>query len=424
MAHIWALSWPRLRASLGEWAAILVGLATAQGLSALALIVVARRIPPSEFGQYLASYNLASLLVVLPAFGMDSWLLTRVATRPGMIQAAWWNAFRVRFRLLLTWLTTVLLLALLLPSNTFPFTLLVLSAFALSADSLTALAYAALRNLRRNRWVATFQALGAAVLFGGALLLPFGKGQVAWFALFRAATTVGLATLVLAWMIKNLGRTSEIWPAARLLHEAKAFMLADVAVAIYLRADLTIVSFILGSDGASVYGPALNLANMSFLVPSALYFLVVPVLAQARLRSMDTFDRLGKFQALGQLLSGLLLTAIMFVLAEPIIRVFYGGNYLSSAAVLRLLSPMLAIKSLNFGMGALLTTAGLQAHRTTMQVGVATFNACGNLVAVSIWGVMGAAVVYILSEALLLLGYLLIFLRWRRALAFQDDIRT
>ncbi len=412
-------TWPRLKASLREWAIILIGLIAAQGLSALALIVVARRTPPTEFGQYLATYGLVSLLVVLPAFGLDGWLLARGATHPAPIQILWWSALRVRVYLLVMWLLVLWALTKVLPPDTFPPLLLLVSAIGLAAESLAALAYAALRNLRRNKWVAIFQAAGAITLFCGALALPFEKGQITWFALFRTGVSLALAISVVGWMSQNQNHAAEILPFRGVLRAARAFMLADVAVAIYLRADLTIVSFILGSSGASVYGPALNLINMCFLVPNALYFLVVPTLAQARHLSLEVFDRLGKIQLVAQLVSGLFLTVIVFVLAGPLVYAIYGSNYMPSAAVLGLLSPLLTIKSLNFGLGALLTTAGLQARRTTVQVLVAIFNGCANVVAVRIWGVMGAAAVYILSEVLLLTGYLLIFCRWRRSLVPQ-----
>ncbi len=411
-----ALIWPRLKVSLGEWAIILAGLVTAQGLSALALIVVARRIPPWEFGQYLASYNLASLLVILPAFGMDGWLLAQGATQPRVMHALWWSAFRVRLGLLLVWLLAIPLLASRLSPGTFPVPLLVLSASGLAADSLSSLAYAGLRNLRQHGRVAIFQAVGALALFCGVLVLPFGKGQVAWFALLRAIISAALAAFIVKWMMASFGRTADPLPLRAVLQKARAFMVADVAVAIYLRADLTIVSFILGSSGASVYGPALNLVNMCFLVPSALYFLVLPALAQAHRRSHGSFSRLGKIQLIGQALSGLALALVMFLLAEPIVRIIYGPEYVSSAAIFRLLSPVLAVKAVNFGLGALLTSAGLQARRTTIQVLAAAFNGCANLVAVSVWGVAGAATVYILSEVLLCAGYSLVVFKKMRHL--------
>ena len=175
-----------------------------------------------------------------------------------------------------------------------------------------------------------------------------------------------------------------------------------------------IVSGFLGSAGASIYGPALNLVNMCFLVPSALYFLVVPSLARAYKISQQAFNRLGAIQLLAQLVTGIFLSVAIFALAGPLVRLVYGPGYESSIPVLRLLSPLLLAKSVNFGLGAVLSTAGLQARRTAVQMLIAAFNVCANLVAVRIWGIIGVALVYVVSEMLLCTGYALVLANRRR----------
>ena len=409
------VAWSRWKEALSGWAAVLTGLVVAQGMNALALIIVARRTTPLEYGQYLGSYGLASLLMVLPSLGLDGWLLARGTTQRGQTLDLWWSALRVRLGLLVLWLPAMSVLALILPPITFPPRLLTLSAVALAADSVTSLAYASLRNLDRHRRVTSFQTAGSLALLVATLVLPLEPGRIAWFALTRALVAAGLAVLVSRQMITGSERPTAILPTRSLLHATRSFMLADAAVSIYLRADLAIVSLFLGPAGTSTYGPALNLINMSFLVPGALYFLVVPSLARAFRHSRQTFNRIGAVQLGVQLATGLLLSVTIFILAGPIVRLVYGADYESSIAVLRLLSPLVAAKSINFGLGALLTTAGLQARRTTMQVCVAVFNVCANLVIVRTWGVTGVAIVYVVSETLLCLGYALVLANWRRS---------
>jgi O-antigen/teichoic acid export membrane protein len=415
MMRIPTISWPRWRSVLAGWVVVLTGLVLAQGMNALALIIVARRIAPLEYGQYLASYSLASLLIVIPAFGMDGWLLATGTTQREQALDLWWSARRVRLGFLALWLPAMAVLALLLSPVTFPPALLILSAVGLAADSLTSLAYAGLRNLNRHRWITGFQAAGSIALLIATLTLPLEPGRVTYFALARTLVSVLLALLVGRWMLGGAHRPAVVLPRRDLLHATRSFMLADAAVSIYLRADLTIVSLFLGPAGASVYGPALNLANMCFLVPSALYFLVVPSLARAYRRSRQAFMRVGAIQLAAQTATGVMLSIAIFVLAGPIVRLVYGPGYESSIAVLRLLSPLLAAKSINFGLGALLTTAGLQARRTAVQVFVAAFNVSANLLAVRTWGTTGVALIYVASEVLLCIGYALVFTAWRRA---------
>ena len=406
--------WPRWKTVLTGWAVILAGLVLAQGANALALIILARRVAPAEYGQYLAAYSLASLLIVLPAFGMDGWLLAKSSLHREQTLDLWWSARRVRLGLLACWLPAMILLALFLPPATFPPALVMLSAIGLAADSMTMLAYAGLRNMNRHRWVTGFQTAGSLALLAVTLTLPLEPGRITWFALARTLVSVVLAVLVGRWMISGTRRPTVILPPRDLLHATRSFMLADAAVSIYLRADLVIVSLFLGSTGASIYGPALNLVNMCFLVPAALYFLVVPSLARAYKQSQQAFNRVGGIQLVAQLATGILLSTAIFVLAGPLVRLVYGPGYESSVLILRLLSPLLLAKSINFGLGALLTTAGLQARRTAVQMLVATFNVCANLVAVRTWGIVGVALIYVISETLLCAGYALILANRRR----------
>lgn len=406
--------WPRWKMVLTGWVVVLAGLALAQGANALALIILARRVAPQEYGQYLAAYSLVSLLVVLPAFGMDGWLLARGSSHCEQTLGLWWNARRVRLGLLVFWLPAMAVLALLLPPATFPPVLVILSAIGLAADNMTLLAYAGLRNMNRHRWVTGFQTAGSLALLIITLFLPLEPGRVTWFALARTLVSAVLALLVGRWMISSTHRPTAILPSRDLLHAARSFMLADAAVSIYLRADLVIVSGFLGSAGASIYGPALNLVNMCFLVPSALYFLVVPSLARAYKISQQAFNRLGAIQLLAQLVTGIFLSVAIFALAGPLVRLVYGPGYESSIPVLRLLSPLLLAKSVNFGLGAVLSTAGLQARRTAVQMLIAAFNVCANLVAVRIWGIIGVALVYVVSEMLLCTGYALVLANRRR----------
>jgi O-antigen/teichoic acid export membrane protein len=406
--------WPRWARALTGWAVVLAGLVLAQGASALALIILARRVLPQEYGQYLASFSLASLLIVLPAFGMDGWLLARGTIHRDQTLRLWWSARRVRLRLLALWVPAMAILALILPPATFPPALLILSAIGLAADSMTFLAYAGLRNMNRHRWVTGFQTVGSLALLVAILTLPLGPGRITLFALARTLVSVVLAVFIGRWMISGVQRPTTVLPARELLHATRSFMLADAAVSIYLRADLVIVSLFLGSTGAGVYGPALNLVNMCFIVPSALYFLVVPRLARAYRHSPQAFTRVGAIQLGVQLATGVLLAITIFTLAGPIVRLVYGPGYGSSVPILRLLSPLLIAKPINFGLGALLTTSGQQARRTAVQMLVAAFNVCANLVAVRTWGIIGVALVYVVSEALLCLGYALIFANSRR----------
>jgi O-antigen/teichoic acid export membrane protein len=386
---------------VSNWLLILAGLIAAQGAVALALIIVARQVLPVEYGQYLATYGLLSLLIVLPNFGLDTWLPT--AGHSSAI--AWREIISLRIRLLLVWFLGIGVLSLFLPTVSFPPNLMLLTAVGLALDSLTFLAYAGLRVQGFHQRVAALQLVSSMILLGVTLLLPLGFGQIVVFAVGRTMVSLGVAIIVLTAAHK-LYKSAAISLSVRgLLRAARPFALAELAATIYLKADLTIVALFLGPTATGLYGPALNLVNLTFMVPTALYLFVVPMLARAYHTSRHAFVRLGTGQFAAQAAVGFTMSVGTFILAPFVIDLVFGPAYRASAVVLRLLSPIPFLKSLNFGLAAVLATSGRQGRRATVQVLCAGFNVVANLLVIGTYGISGVAIVYTFSEIFLFLGY-------------------
>ena len=397
-----------------NWLLILTGLVAAQGATALALIVVARRISPAEYGQYLAIFGLLSLLIVVANFGLESWVLAHSRKFATDAPHLWPSIVRIRLRLLLIWLVGVLFLGLILPANAFPREVVYITALGLAFDSLSSLALSALRSSERHNRVTQLQIGSALCLLTITLILPLQPGQLLWFAVARTAVS-GVTAIIMfiavgAWRRRS---TSPIKPS-EILRAARPFVLAETAVAIYLKVDLSIIGLMLGASGTGLYGPALNLVNITFMVPNALFFLVMPRLSRAYANPDRSFQRIGLAQLLLQGIIGLGLSLMIWMLAPWLITLVFGSAYGLSAGVLQLLSPIPFLKSLNFGLGAILTAGGLQSHRTKVQILCALLNLMANLIVVGPIGVGGVAVVYTASEFFLLLGYALTLIRQRQ----------
>lgn len=388
------------------WLIVLAGLLAAQGFTALAGVVLARRVAAIDYGQYLASVGLAAILVALVNLGMDQWLLASGADSPAQLMRAYRGALRIRLPLLALWLVGIALLGSLLPATAFPQPYLLLAALAVGCDSITLLSYSLLRNLGRHRTVTAFQGVAAACLLVASLVLPLAPGEASRFLTARAVISAAAAFLSIACVRKAIDpepKTAE--PAMAILHSAMPFMWSELAVAVYMRADLSVLSLVKGSTASSIYGPATSLLSMCFLVPNALYLLVVPSLARLAKQGDPGFRKLALRQLQAQALSGLLLFAGVFSFAPWLISIVLGPHYAASAGTLSLLSPILFFKSLSFGLGAWLTAGGDQAVRTRIQVIVAAFNLCAILAVAGSFGVTGVAVVYVISEVLLCIGY-------------------
>lgn len=390
-----------------EWGTVLAGLAISQGANALAFIIIANKVPPMEYGQYLATYGLVSLTVVLPSAGLDTFLLSRSSNDPSYIYLVWKRSLHLRLGLLAVWAVVLRIIATYLPPTTYPPALIGFVAIGLAIDVLTQTSYSAMRNLNRHREVSFLQILTAITTIIVASVWPSGSGQVLGFSIARSLISGTFAFFVLLRMrqLQTSCVSINLELFSNLFKKLFPFFLADLAVAVYLKADLTIVALVEGAHGASVYGPALNILGMLFLIPNALYLLILPALAKRSASDQNAFSKTGRLQLGLQFLVGVVMTITLFLLSPMLIFLLLGPAYINSVLILRILSPLMLLKALNFGLAAILTSDNLQWWRTTAQIVSALFNVIANLMVIGPLGIPGVALVYLLSEALLFCGY-------------------
>jgi O-antigen/teichoic acid export membrane protein len=103
---------------------------------------------------------------------------------------------------------------------------------------------------------------------------------------------------------------------------------------------------------------------------------------------------------------GMILSIPLFFYPHWIIDMFLGEEWRNAANILKLLSLIVILQSINFPIGDGLTTRGRQDLRTLI-LAIATIGGCGYYYILSkLYGVSGAVVAAILIEVTLLLGFL------------------
>ncbi len=408
----------KLWVGLTHWGIVLAGLLIERAATAVALILVARRVDPVHYGQYFSVFSLVNFLVVLPSYGLDSWLLTQAQSDHSKMRTLWSNLVRSRSGLLLAWTMLVILAGFILPENTFPFALLIPTTIGAAFDSLGLLSISALRCMNRHGAISILQSVSSLALLVFTAGLPGNSMTIVHFAILRAI----LSALTFLATILMIGRGVLIRLPARLptsgiLRAATPFMWAEFFSTVYIKADVSLIAFMIGSEGNSIYGPAVNLLQVAFLVPRALYSFIVPVLSRTFTEKREAFRQIGWAQLAAQIGGGAVLSLLTFLFASFLIQATFGAAYAHSAQILTLLSPIPFLRSLNSALAALLTSSGNQGIRTRAQAASAIFNVAANLYVIMPFGIPGVAVVYVLSEILLAVGYfgsLLIVNRPRR----------
>lgn len=400
---------------IGNVIALFSGTAAAQAMTALAMFLTARSLGASAYGQYAACFALAGLSAVTFNLGLDTWLLREGGQ--GRISLGRLVGSSLTLKMLAggPWLAVIAILAPKLNPNSFVPKLVLISAAAMWLDGVFLTGLSAFKASLRNQVTSVLTtASRSGLLAATAILIAAGHRDVTTYALARLMV-MGLSA-VIALVLLCGGEKLRVDPVVmkRAGRETLPYALSDALTAVYVQADVTIIATKIGEQAAGFYSPASSLVNALFLVPGAVYEVMVPVLSRLVVDYDARMQRVIRYTTTGLMALGAALWIGLGLLARPIIQLTLGGGFVQSGDVLEILSAILFFKSCSFAMAAVLVAAGWQSRRIIAQVISAAANVGLNLLIVQRWGIVGVAWVYVFTEVTLLIGYIALVAWWRR----------
>jgi O-antigen/teichoic acid export membrane protein len=396
-------------------AALFSGSMVAQGMTAFALLLTARQLGAFAYGQYASCIILASFTSIVFSLGLDIWLLREGGRDPARLAEAVGSVLAIKGVLGLGWLAAMLAFSPLLNSSTFPKSLLQLTVVSIWLDTLFSTALTAFKASLRNQFTLLLDAGADTAWFVVTLvLIAAGERQATNFIWARIA--VQAIFLVIA--IALVGRVVRLQPnlptTRRAVRETLPFAASEFLASTLMRVDVLIVALLLSEIAVGQYSPAVGIINAAFLIPAAVYMVVTPVLSNLFLTNMRQMWLIARRSLLLLLAVGVAMSAAVFLLAEPAVALL-GQSFSGSRQVLQILSVILFVHSLSFGLAAILIATNLQTRRTVVQVIAVLVNILLNLLVVRWAGITGAAVVYVITELVLFSGYgWLVWQHWRQ----------
>ncbi len=384
----------------------------AQVLMAIYAIFLARYLKPESYGVFTGTYTTVALSSVMFNWGLDTWLLRHatISERPHGLLG---NVYILKGIFGVIWGIFLNLCLPLLGKEIFITPLITVSTIDIWFDGLFNANIATLNALKRNQWASSLLLISrsARLIFAIGLVIGGIRSPVI-FALGRMLGT--LLALVLSWTkappifeLKSLNETKKLWFASI------PYGVSDILATIYLQADVTLLTIISGNkEAVGVYSPASSLINALFIIPAAGYSVIVPYLTVLNQDRIPRLKNLLKVIFAGFGLLGILLCSFVWLSSSLLVKTLLGTEYSITGQLLKILSPILMLKSLNFACASLLVAVGLQSKRIFPQGVSALVNVILNLLLIAPYGVWGVAYAYVISESLLLSGYLILVYKW------------
>ena len=400
------------RTIINNITALFSGSAIAQAIAALTFILTARQLGPEQYGQYTSSMVFATFCSIVFSLGLNIWLLREGGRLPSGVGNLTGSIIGIKLSIGIVWLFVMFMIASRIESDSIPANLLRLGAVIIWFDSMFMTALTGFRSILRNSINSLLLVASAfSVLLVTLFLVYSGVYQASIFMIGRAIILFLslLVSLIVAWNVLKLSLSSATAKIA--LIQSPPYAVSEFLAWAYRRVDVLIIAFMLNDYAVGLYAPAVGIINALYLVPMAIHFVMVPVLSN--LFSTDVRQAwITARRFIGVLiLVGLGLFLLLFFGGKYLIYLL-GPAYASSQEILQILSAILFIHSITFGVAAILVATNQQKQRTIIQAVAVVINVGLNFLIIQRFGITGVAYIYVLTEVVLLLGYVYLVLRY------------
>jgi O-antigen/teichoic acid export membrane protein len=382
----------------------------AQIVTIVNAIVLARYLAPESYGTFVACYSVSVLTSFFFNLGMDTWLLRYGVVDSNTPQLVG-RIFILKAILGLIWGSALLFTLPSLKTDLFLTPLLLFSAVDTWSDGLFNTQLSALKSASRIAWASgLFSLCRVGRLLSAIVLINLGFNSPTPFA--QARLVITNVTLLFSFVALS-PRFPKLSGLLTIVHDSIPFTVSDLLAAIYLQADVTLLSILMGNGRAvGLYAIALGLVNGLFVIPSSIYNIMVPALTRHFTGERSYFQSLVTKMVFGFLALGIVMSLALGIGGGYVTQLILGPSYDITGELLMILSPILFLKSVSFGAAAFLVTVEWQSNRVAVQLGSACTNIALNLWAIPRFGIWGAAGTYLISELVLALGYSMLMLRW------------
>jgi len=387
----------------GDIAVQLAGRALNLALGVVVTVALVRYLGESRYGEWSTLLAICALITAAGAQTLPRVVIPKAADDPER-ERAWFGAF-VALQSFIAVPGTVLAVVIAVIISTGHEMLV--TGFVLSILVFLNLpsALGAVFQLRVRNDVATLLGIANSVIWTAGFLIirSAGGGMVAIATMFVAASAfTGLVTIALSARYMRFD-----WPAGRALR-GTVFRIAvpvamfGLAVTAYNALDTLMVFELSGARDAGLYGATYRILDQAGVFPAAVVTTITPIVASSYRTNLARTHKL--LQAAADSLAVLSFGAIAIAVAAgaPLLELLYGHDFAEAAPALAILMVAFALIGMGYVYGSLVVVLGQQRRVLPFAIAALTMNIVLNLIFIPVYGYTAAAVVTVLTEALVL----------------------
>lgn len=232
-------------------------------------------------------------------------------------------------------------------------------------------------------------------------LLATGK-SVTWFALASAVDYFCIAVMLYGAYCRCGGKRLRVsWKRAKeLLGKSCHFIIAGMMVAVYAQTDKIMLKQIIGDAETGFYATAVSLCGVWCFLLSAIIDSLYPEIAKAHKSDRDLYIRRNKQLYAIVFYISVFVSAIITILAKPIVYIMYGEAYMPTVEPLRIITWYTAFSYLGVARNAWIVCEDRQRYLKWVYIVSAISNVLLNVLLIPRYGAVGAAVASLSAQVI------------------------
>ncbi|MGB9980627.1 flippase [Methanobacterium sp.] len=357
------------------------------------------------FGVLSLAIAFTGIFGVLADFGLATLVVREVARNKSLVNKYLGNALSIKIILaiLTIGLTSITLNIMGYPQQTIYVTYLI--TFSVIITAFSQIFYSIFQAYEKMEYQSIGTILYAALILLGILLAIYYKLDILAIALvyFVSSLIVLACNLsICAWkfVLPRLKVDFGFWKST--LKEAWPFAITTISVNIYTWIDTILLSLLIGELVVGWYTAAYRLIIVLFIIPIIFNTAVFPVMSRYYVSSKESlrfsFEKYFKFI----MLIGFPLGIGTTLLADKVILLIYGNQYLNSIIALQILIWTLVIVFARSPFERLLEASNRQLTVTKVFIIGVIFNVTANLIVIPKFSYVGSAVITVLTDLLVI----------------------
>jgi O-antigen/teichoic acid export membrane protein len=372
-------------------------------------IGIARLYGPEEFGQFTAAHTLSTIFVLLADFGFDTLLVVEIARNKERVQQTINSYFSVK--ILLSLLATVLMIIVVsfeTVSDTTRTLMYLFSLYVLFSSFINFFFY-----LFRGHEEFHQETKISFIMNSLLLVIVIGLSILHVSLFIIAAAFIGTRLFGIAIAVKN-AKGKFNWQEFRFSIVNKEEFLRINIYGLYgifgtvlFTLDTVLLSFLTNDLQVGLYQSVIKLASLGLLSSDILVYSILPTLTKYYSNDYSQWLKLTQYSHRTLMFVGTFISFFMIVFPADIITLVYGANrYDAAVPILRIFGCVIGIRYFSEAGGLILTSSHNQLKRLAVVILATFFNLLANIFIIPRYGIHGAAIISVLTNIFLGIGYL------------------